>query len=200
MKLSRRDVLKGGAGIAATLVASKSAALADVSSAPAVIRPPGAKPETSFSKNCIRCFQCGSICPNNAIKSRGLEGGIADFLSPYIDPRDQACMLCMKCTQVCPTDALLKISDDSKAIRKNVKMGTAQVDTSICYSYNGRTCGVCYYACPFPDVSLKLELFAQPVIDSDRCVGCGLCEKACVHIPQAVRVMPRQLLPKQSDV
>ena len=58
------------------------------------------------------------------------------------------------------------------------------------HSYAGRTCGVCYYACPFPDTALRLKTYAQPVIDEDACVGCGNCERACIHLPQAVRITP----------
>ena len=29
------------------------------------------------------------------------------------------------------------------------------------------------------------------VIDPDVCIGCGLCERSCVHYPQAIRVRPR---------
>ncbi len=157
-----------------------------------VVRPPGAKRERDFYKSCIRCFQCGSICPNTAIRFMGLEGGASNLFTPYIVPRDQACILCMKCTHVCPTDALEKIPDDKEVILERVKMGVARVDTSICFSYNGRTCGVCYYACPYPDVALSLLVFARPVVHYDKCVGCGACERACIHIPQAIRVYPEE--------
>ncbi len=48
---------------------------------------------------------------------------------------------------------------------------------------------MCYYACPFPDKALRLKGNAQPVIDPKQCVGCGNCERACIHLPQAVRVV-----------
>ena len=56
-----------------------------------------------------------------------------------------------------------------------------------------RTCGVCYYACPLPDRALKLKAGARPVVDADECVGCGSCERACIHLPQAIRITPRQV-------
>ena len=152
-----------------------------------IMRPPGALAEERFLGSCVRCFKCGNICPNSAIRFMGPEYGPAAMDTPYILPREQACMLCMKCTQVCPTDALQKIADDPREILARVRMGKAVVDENLCYSYNGRTCGVCYRACPYPDVALKVKLFEQPVV-LDKCVGCGLCERVCIHIPQAIRI------------
>ncbi len=159
----------------------------------APLRPPGALPERDFLAACIRCFQCGSVCPNQCIQFAGLESGVTLAFAPLIRPREQACILCMRCTQACPTDALTPIADDAEAIASSVKMGLAKVSEELCYSYNGRTCGVCYYACPFPDKALRLKSYAQPVVDEDACVGCGNCERACIHLPQAIRVEPRQV-------
>jgi MauM/NapG family ferredoxin protein len=192
MKLTRRDFVKTGIGLGSAILTGEAVNLVIDDPLFSVVRPPGAKAEDSFRQSCIRCFNCGAVCPNKAIKPLRMEGGLANLYTPYITPREQGCMLCMKCSEACPTDALEKIPNDNEAILKKVNMGMARVDASICYSYNGRICGACYYSCPYPDVCLSLKLFAQPVINSDKCVGCGLCERACLHIPQAVRIIPRQ--------
>ncbi len=114
MKGDRRDFIKAGIGVGSFLIAGGGLSLLGDSSAPAVVRPPGAKGEDGFSGSCIRCFQCGAICPNKAIKQMGLEGGVGNVFTPYITPREQACMLCMKCGEVCPTDALEKIIDNAE--------------------------------------------------------------------------------------
>lgn len=160
--------------------------------AAAPLRPPGALPERDFLAACIRCFQCASVCPNQCIRFTGLGAGLRAADTPHIRAREQACILCMRCTQACPTDALEPIADDPDAILKSVKMGVAEVNESLCYSYAGRTCGVCYYACPFQDVAIRLQKNAQPVVIKDSCVGCGNCERACIHLPQAIRVRPRE--------
>lgn len=154
------------------------------------LRPPGAIEEEKFVGRCIRCFLCGEVCPNNCIKFAGFKDGLSVMGTPYIVPREQGCILCMKCTNVCPTGALKPVKDDMQEIITNVGMGKAVVDKTICYGYNNRVCGFCYGACPMPDVALKLGSWARPEI-TDKCVGCGLCEKICVQTPQAIRVIPR---------
>ena len=80
----------------------------------------------------------------------------------------------------------------NEAVRENVQMGTAFVAEDVCYSFAGRTCGACYHACPLPGKALTLGLYEQPHVHAEHCVGCGLCEQACIHMPQAIRVVPRR--------
>ena len=188
--LTRREALALGLTAVGSLAAGFALRGVDGAEAAAVLRPPGALDEAAFAAACIRCFQCGSVCPNQCIQFRTLGDGPVQAFTPYIHPREQACILCMRCTQACPTDALTPIADDPERIAAEVRMGVAVVDEDMCYSYAGRTCGVCYYACPFPDTALSLKTYAQPVIDEDSCVGCGNCERACIHLPQAVRIIP----------
>lgn len=188
-KITRRIFLKGSLifGGIALFGGFLSRKIAD---AKVYLRPPGAVPEREFVGRCIRCFICGEVCPNRAIKFAGLEGDISNIGTPYITPREQGCILCMKCGQACPTGALKKVENNGDEIMKNVYMGRAVVDKTICYSYNNRICGFCQQACPYPEIALKLEVWARPVV-TDKCVGCGLCEKICIQVPQAIRVIPR---------
>ena len=48
--------------------------------------------------------------------------------------------------------------------------------------------------------ALGRSLFEQPFVHAEHCVGCGLCEAACVHMPQAIRVIPRDTEPLRGAV
>ena len=152
------------------------------------LRPPGALEEPEFLSKCIRCRRCGQVCPNETIKyfdnfDPAMTG------TPYINPREKGCILCMKCNNTCPSGSLTAIPEDSDEILKKVKMGIAVVDKNICNSFNGYVCGVCVFACPYDGIAIYSETWEQPVV-TDKCVGCGLCEQACIHYPQAIKVIP----------
>ncbi len=155
------------------------------------LRPPGALPESEFLTRCIHCGQCGEACPNRCIKYFGLENGLRSTDTPYIVPREQACILCMKCGEACPTGAIRPIARTVSDILQQVKMGQAQVDESLCLSYQGKTCGVCYRACPLQDIAIRVGMLEQPHV-SPACVGCGLCERSCIQLPQAIRIIPNR--------
>lgn len=96
-----------------------------------------------------------------------------------------------------------KVSSSNRLDINKAQMGTAVVDTKNCIAFWGIQCDACYRACPLMDEAIKLEYeknsrtgkhaFLKPVVDSDVCTGCGLCEHACVTEKAAIFVLPRDI-------
>lgn len=202
MALSRRAFFRNAAGLLTATTAGVAAVgghrASDAAPAKRPIRPPGALPERQFLASCIRCQRCVDACPNLAIQPQASSAGPVESGTPHVLPREQACMLCsqtrgsyLRCTAACPTGALQPITRHLDVIRRKVKMGVAVIDFNLCYSYNNYTCGTCYHACPLQGEAIEIGLWERPRVNPDACIGCGLCERACIRYPQAIRVVPR---------
>ena len=189
--MRRRTFMKGVGAGALVALAADAAEAARPRSGVRYLRPPGALAEDDFLARCIHCGQCGEVCPNRCIKYFGPENGWDSIDTPYITPREKGCILCMKCGDICPTGAITAIAREVGAILDGVKMGHARVDEQLCLSFQGKTCGVCYRACPLPDIAITVGMLEQPHV-TDKCVGCGLCERSCIQMPQAIRIMPER--------
>ena len=165
------------------------------------IRPPGALPEEDFLGACIRCGLCVRDCPYDILYLAQL-GEDAPTGTPYFIARTGPCEMCedIPCIENCPTNAL----DHSLTNIEEAKMGLAVlVDQETCIAFHGLRCEVCFNICPVRNKAISLELQHNkrsgkhalfiPVVHSDHCTGCGLCEKACILDEAAIKVFPMHL-------
>jgi len=180
-----------------------------------ILRPPGALAEPQFLAACIRCYRCQDACEPGAIQFYDATAGEL-FHTPYVDPAQKACTLCNKCGPACPTGALLPFDN-----RADVTMGSVALSEDLCLSFKakrirgeqdllmrlGRSatessamterrgpCGECYMFCPLRNRAITLlpGSFLAPVIHTEHCVGCGMCEEICrtvVRGQPAIRVV-----------
>ena len=154
-----------------------------------ILRPPGALAEEEFLQACIRCDLCAHACDTACIQLMPIWQG-RHAGTPYIRAEDRACNLCMRCTQACPSGALAELVEKSEA-----QMGIAIVDERLCVSHNGTgVCGACHTICPLKNKAISQGMYNKPTVHPEHCVGCGLCEEACiVKDRRAIRVVSGRL-------
>lgn len=188
---TRRDVLRGAAAAGLALGLGAGCELGSAPRPATRLRPPGALAEREFLARCIRCGRCGTVCAAACIRFDD-ELGVAGS-APYIVPDERACTLCMRCGDVCPTGAIEPIPDDREVVAARVRMGTAQLDGSVCWARGGRgICRACWYVCPYADQAIVLRgASLAPSIDEARCVGCGQCTRVCPAEPKAMTIRAR---------
>ena len=140
-----------------------------------LLRPPGAVAEHEFLSRCIRCQRCAEVCETDAILLAPRAAGRTAH-TPYIVAETSACDLCLACGKACPTGALTPLEKMADA-----RMGTAVVDKRLCVSHNGTgVCGACFTICPLKGKAITQGAHNAPSVNDEPCVGCGLCEEACI--------------------
>jgi len=202
--ISRRDFfarMGQGAALAATGGLVWSYLLTQQARAtPFAVRPPGALAEQDFNARCIKCGQCVDACPYDTLKLATADSGVP-IGTPYFIPRETPCYMCedIPCVPVCPTGALdhaLENIDDSR-------MGLAVIDIENCLSWQGLRCEICFRECPVQGDAITVEHHPRriskhamfvPLVHSDACTGCGICEKACPTQEAAIRVLQPDLV------
>ena len=158
--------------------------------APVLLRPPGALPEVDFLAACIRCGQCVQACPYSTLRLAQATEGVS-IGTPYLIARQVPCYLCqgyaeLRCIAACPTAALHPV-----AAWADIRMGTAVINRDLCLAWQGTPCRACWHACPFPNEAIVLDERGRAVVVEERCIGCGLCDHACLTEPSSIPITPR---------
>jgi ferredoxin len=141
---------------------------------------------------CSRCGNCIRSCPHDIIRRDTGHYGIAGILTPVLTfDKDYCREDCIRCTLVCPSGALTGVDPNNKP---NIKIGVAKVDMNLCLLAEDHECSACMRWCPYNAIRYvfsEAEYMLVPVINVDKCNGCGACEVACPTKPhKAIKVIP----------
>jgi ferredoxin len=148
------------------------------------IIPPGSDNYRNFSNRCTGCQQCVSACPNQVLRP---SSEIENFMQPYMSFERGYCRPeCVKCSQVCPSGAIRPITLAEKSA---TQIGIAVWHSELCVvNTDDVSCDLCARKCPtaaITMVSLNSDASSRniPMIDTNRCIGCGACEQLCPSRP-----------------
>ncbi len=155
-----------------------------------LLRPPGVTDNQDFLSKCIRCGVCLQVCPTQGLQADFTQSGVEGWWTPILMPRIGFCQYsCNACGQNCPVQAIpaLPLAEKQLAV-----IGHAYIDHNRCIAWaNHENCIVCEEMCPLPEKAITLEIgtFSDidgnpvevqlPVVDRNRCIGCGTCENKC---------------------
>lgn len=153
---------------------------------PFIIRPPGASPVETLIRSCSTCErECARACPQNAIFFLNEEFGIEEG-TPFMNPNLHPCRWCtdMPCIEACPTGALsAEVDDPVEPIAK------AEINMELCATSQGVFCDYCAHYCPTHIKAITM-INRKPVLDAQKCTGCGMCVYHCDQVPNAIAMLP----------
>lgn len=193
--LSRRHFLTGAAllaGAAAAKAQEKKvdgglAVLLDkkVPHRATPVVPPGAQGLWHMARHCTGCQLCVSACPNDVLRPstdlRMLMQPESSYERGYCRPE------CTKCSEVCPAGAIHRIDVAEKSA---IRIGHAVWVKENCIPLtDGVSCGNCARHCPTGAIQMVSSDEANPdapkipVVNEERCIGCGACENLCPARP-----------------
>ena len=149
------------------------------------IVPAGAGSLRNMERHCTACQLCVSVCPNGVLRpSRRL----TSLMQPEMSYERGYCRPeCTKCSEVCPAGAIRPVTAAEKSA---VQIGHAVWVKENCIPLtDGVDCGNCARHCPAGAIQMVASDTAIPdspkipVVDTERCIGCGACENLCPARP-----------------
>lgn len=147
--------------------------------------PPGAQGIKHLTRHCTGCQLCMATCPNGVLRpSTDLETLMqprSSYERGYCRPE------CTKCSEVCPAGAIIRLDQAEKS---SVQIGHAVWVKENCVPLtDGVECGNCARHCPAGAIQMIPSDVNDsnspkiPMIDTERCIGCGACENLCPARP-----------------
>jgi len=114
--------------------------------------------------NCLECKskECEKACEEKIIK---IENGM-----PVLDFSKSGCTFCDECANVCESGVLKKEN-------KKEKIAEVILLKNKCLAWNGTICFSCQDICE--EFAIIYNGMFNPVIDLDKCTGCGFCIGVC---------------------
>ena len=155
----------------------------NVEDLPFVVRPPYGLEESLFQSECIECESkaCVASCDEQIIL-------IEEDGTPRLNFSNSGCTFCEECAEACEFEVL---SLDNIHSSDHVN-ATFQISIQSCIAHNGVICFSCKEPC-IDDAILFNGLF-NPVIDDDKCTGCGFCLGRCPT--EAISYIPKPIMEK----
>ena len=149
------------------------------------IVPPGALSAKNFAQHCTACQLCVQVCPNQVLRP---STGLMNMMQPEVSYERGYCRPeCTKCSEVCPAGAIRPID---RAEKSSIQVGHAVwVEKNCVVNTDNVSCGNCARHCPtgaiqmVPKDANDPKSLKIPVVNTERCIGCGACENLCPSRP-----------------
>lgn len=149
------------------------------------IVPPGAKSINNLTSHCTACQLRVSVCPNGVLRPSTKLDSLMQPESSY--ERGYCRPECTKCADVCPTGAIAPITTADKSA---IQIGHAVWVKDNCVPLtDGVECGNCARHCPAGAITMVPSDSGNdaspkiPIVNIERCIGCGACENLCPARP-----------------
>ena len=105
---------------------------------------------------------------------------------------------CVRCSEVCPSGAIQTITSADKSA---IQIGHAVWIKENCVVVTDKvSCGNCARHCPVGAIQMvpldveSIDSLTIPVVNTERCIGCGACEHLCPSRPfSAIYVTGHQM-------